>query len=60
MPPVRPAALALGILALLAPLSSPFLAQAAPTAATKTNVDTPGLGRLELENGYPSAPTARP
>ena len=59
MPPVRPAALALGILALLAPLSSPSLAQAAPTASAKTSVDTPALGRLQLENGYPSAVTAR-
>ena len=59
MPPVRPAALALGILALLAPLSSPSLAQAAPTASAKTSVDKPALGRLQLENGYPTATTAR-
>jgi len=61
MPPVRPAALALGILALLAPLSSPSpaQAQAAPTASAKTSVDTPALGRLQLENGYPTAATAR-
>ena len=59
IPPVRPAALALGILAQLAPLSGPTLAQAAPTASAKTSVDRPALGRLQLENGYPTAATAR-
>ena len=36
-----------------------LLAQGGATAATKTSVDAPALGRLELENGYPSAATSR-
>ncbi len=58
--PSRPlGAFALAAIGLLSLLSGSDRALASLTAASKTSVDTPGLGRLELENGYPSAPTAR-
>lgn len=63
MPRTRPAALALGSLALLGHLSGPSLPQASasPSRVTtsRTSVETPRLGPLELQNGYPTATTAR-
>ena len=63
MPRIHPAALALGTLALLGHLSGPSLPQASasPSRVTtsRTSVATPRLGLLELQNGYPTAATAR-
>ncbi len=59
MPRHRPAAIALGALALLSLPSGPALAQASARTSAKTSVETRQLGRLELENGYPTATTAR-
>ena len=58
--PSRPlGAFALAAIGLLSLLSGADRALAGRPAASKISVDTPALGRLELENGYPSAPTAR-
>ncbi|MEI8251952.1 MAG: hypothetical protein WCF98_12340, partial [Synechococcus sp. ELA057] len=63
MPCFRPAALTIGALTALSLLSGTSIPQAsaAPTRAStsSSSVNTPQLGRLELENGYPTDATAR-